>query len=544
MRSVFLIALLLLSTREASAASPATSVPAGHHGYRLTTWVAPSYFHGVHGMAVAADGSVYAGDILGQTVWRIPPGSHQPVVFVPAPAGMADDVAIGLDGSIVWTSILNGFLYRRSPDGVITTLASGLPGINSVGFAADGRLFASQLEGVDRLFEIVAGAPPKLMMEHAGGLNGFQIVNNLMYAPQGSLKRVITLDLTNNKATELANGFQWPTGVKVDSRGRIYAVDLTAGALYRIHPGAANEKIAQFLPGIDNLAIDHQDRILVSSPGDNTIFRVDPDTRRVEPWIEGRLSVPGGVAVAADGSVLVADTFGFKAVSPRTRRVSDLGRRVGEPIVAGLNVHACEGAVTLSHWYESSVRLLDSTARVTKRRITGLAKPQDAILLPDHSLLIAETGKHRLARALVEGDTAETFMEGFDAPAGLTCAKAGKVYVTDAAAGTVSEIAIATRQRRLVASGLNRPEGIALAPDSALYVAEVGARRLLKLRPDGGTPRNIVDLPQSLDPPPGIPLPWVITGVAVADDGRIYVSSPATTALYMIEPPRSRSPQR
>lgn len=539
------LVMLMLAAGIAFAAPSPTDEPRGRSGYRLETVVAPSFFHGVHGMAVAPNGDVYAGDIIGQTVWRIPAKTRVPEPFIPAPFGMADDVAIGPDGRLVWTSILTGVLYEQRPGGRPHALATELPGINSVGFSPDGRLYASQLWGADKLFVLDGRDPPRLLMEHNGGLNGFQINGRgVMYAPQGTLKRVVRLDLATMKLEVLATGFVWPTGVKLDSRGRIFVVDLTAGTLSHVATDGTIEHLAQLPPNIDNLAIDRDDKILVSSPGNNTIYRVDPETRAIERWIAGRLSVPGGVAVDTKGRVLVADTFAFKAVEPYTVTLHELGLRPGYPLVTGMNVHTCEGRTTLSNWYESSVRVLDAEGLVTELLIQDLAKPQDAVALPDGSLLIAETAGHRLSRVAPGASRAEPFLTGFEAPTGLTCARDGVVYVTDVSAGTITEVGLADRHRRLVMKDLKRPEGIVLAADSALYVAEVGTRRLLRIPTNGQGRKTVADLPASLDPPPGVPLPWVITGVALDVEGRLYVSSPLTTALYAIDPPHRKKGAR
>ena len=56
------------------------------------------------------------------------------------------------------------------------------------------------------------------------------------------------------------------------------------------------------------------------------------------------------------------------------------------------------------------------------------------------------------------------------------------VYVTEAFAGQVSLIE-SNGEKTVIAKDLKMPEGIALAPDGKLIVAEVGAKRIVQIDP-------------------------------------------------------------
>jgi glucose/arabinose dehydrogenase len=91
---------------------------------------------------------------------------------------------------------------------------------------------------------------------------------------------------------------------------------------------------------------------------------------------------------------------------------------------------------------------------------------------------------------------------------------------------------------RVLASGLAQPEGIASLADGRLAVAETGTGRLLLLDPATGAieiaarglPLGIPDIPYA---PRGI----VPTGVAVAADGTIFVSSDREGSILRLRPP-------
>ncbi len=79
------------------------------------------------------------------------------------------------------------------------------------------------------------------------------------------------------------------------------------------------------------------------------------------------------------------------------------------------------------------------------------------------------------------------------------------------------------------------PEGIALAPDGKLIVAEVGAKRLVEIDPQSGTVSEIAgNLPIGLvGAPSGLPTN-IPTGVGVGASGTIYFSSDIENAIYKV----------
>jgi len=152
----------------------------------VTKLVPGSAFHGVHGLGIDKSGRLFAGSVAGAALYEVDIASGTAKVAIPAPEGMADDIAFAPDGTMAWTGFLTGDLYSRKGDGPVKKLASGLPSINSLAFRKDGRLYATQAFLGDALYEIdVEGVkPPRLIMEKMGGLNGFEFgPDDLLYGP-------------------------------------------------------------------------------------------------------------------------------------------------------------------------------------------------------------------------------------------------------------------------------------------------------------------------------------------------------------------------
>jgi len=92
-----------------------------------------------------------------------------------------------------------------------------------------------------------------------------------------------------------------------------------------------------------------------------------------------------------------------------------------------------------------------------------------------------------------------------------------------------------------VASGLDRPEGLALAPDGRLLVVETGADRLLAIDPATGDQEVLAEglgfalaNPVAAGTNVSLPPHFVFSGVAVSPSGDVYVSADAANAIYRI----------
>jgi len=116
----------------------------------------------------------------------------------------------------------------------------------------------------------------------------------------------------------------------------------------------------------------------------------------------------------------------------------------------------------------------------------------------------------------------------------MVAASSSAVYVTEAFSGQISLIET-NGEKTIVAKDLKMPEGIALAPDGKLIVAEVGAKRIVSIDPKSGAVTEIAgNLPIGLAAAPGGLPTNIPTGVGVGASGTIYFSSDIENAIYKV----------
>src|SRR5437588_11500472 len=179
--------------------------------YEITRLVPGSAFHGVHGLGIDNAGRLFAGSVAGAALYEVDRNNGTAKIAIPNPEGMADDIAFAPDRTMAWTGFLTGELYSRKGDGPIKKLASGLPGINSLAYRKDGRLYASTVFLGDTLYEIdTEGAKaPRMIMEKMGGLNGFEFgPDDKLYGPLWFKGQVAKIDVDKPELTVVAGGFK------------------------------------------------------------------------------------------------------------------------------------------------------------------------------------------------------------------------------------------------------------------------------------------------------------------------------------------------
>lgn len=507
--------------------------------------VAPSAFAGVHGLAVDAKGRLLAGSVLGNTMWEVDRNTGAARVFIDAPEGQADDIAVGPKGELAWTNYLMGMLrYRESDTAPMRVLAKDLPGLNSLDFdRRNGKLYASQVFLGDALWEIdrEGQKPPRLIKKDMGGFNGFEAgPDGMLYGPLWFKGQVVKIDPANGNMTVIADGFKIPAAANLDGKGNLWVVDARSGELVRVELATGRKTVAkQLRPSLDNLAIAPDGTIYVSNMANNEVQAFDPATGELRTLTSGKVAAPAGMKI--DGNDLwVADVFGFRQVDVRTGEVRDIFRMQRDPdLDYPFAVGLSPKLFALSSWFTGSVQLVDRQTLKTVETIHGLKAPFDAIPMPDGSVIYAEIATGSITRASGPKFAQKSVLaSGLNGPVQMIVGQDGALYVTEAAGRLLRLPLDASAPLRAVAEGLALPEGLAQTPWGSFIVAESAARRLVEIAPDGSRRTVAENLPIGLAPGPGLPPPYVVTGVAVGRDGSIYMAADRNNAIYRIRPVR------
>jgi sugar lactone lactonase YvrE len=286
-----------------------------------------------------------------------------------------------------------------------------------------------------------------------------------------------------------------------------------------------------------------EDTIYVSDGEMNRIWRIDPDGA-TKVFAEN-LNAPSAIALGPDGTLVVADTGShtIKRIEPQTGRVTVVagtqdksGFADGAPGDSLFNgpvgvAVSSDGTIFVADSYNDRIRAIDVEGRV--RTLAGGEAPgyRDAAVGADArfdtpcgisvdtdgSLVVADTGNHRLRRVQLDGvvtTIAGTGTQGvidgslseasFNEPVGVVVDADGTIYVTDSGGSAVrvcrrgfwrQVYTLAGYANAGLADGalegarLSRPVGLAVSPDGTLLVADSG-NRLIRAVVREGTKRG------------------------------------------------------
>lgn len=274
--------------------------------------------------------------------------------------------------------------------------------------------------------------------------------------------------------------FGEPYGIAVDKKGIVYVSDGEAGKIFRILPEGKIELVTDKLNTPSAIAFENVENLIIADSGSNTIKRLNiingeitaiAGNENKRGFADGEaanalFNAPIGLAASKDGKIYVADTYNDKIRLIENGKVSTL---------AGNSKGFADGV--------GAEAKFDTPC--------GLA------ILPDGSLLVADTGNRRLRRIETDGTTTtvagtgeQDSVDGFPMqatfvePTAVMVNETGVVYVTDGNSirvigrrtfpfvETISGTKRGLADGSLRKSQFNRLSGLASDNDGNLFVTD------------------------------------------------------------------------
>ena len=453
-------------------------------------------FSAPQAIVVDAAGNLYVADTgLTKAIRKITPAGVVSTLASAARGARLSEprgLALLADGSLLVADAGQHELLRLGADGQLSSWAgsSGSPG-SADGGATQARFYAPM--------GLAGTAAGRLLLADSG--------NHLLREIDPAAATASTLAgqfgfSASVEGDRLAARFEDPYAAAVDAAGRLFVADASDHALRVITPDGRSQLLAG-LPGrygwADGtaeqarffkplgIALGADGSLYVADSGSHRIRRVAPDGRtttvagtgqrghRDGAAANAQFSEPSGVAVAADGSVYVAD-FGshvLRRIAP-DGQVSTVAGSAGQGgfVDGALGVNRLRSPVDLALDAGGNLVVLDRSNHAVR--------------------VLAANGQLRT----LAGSGAAGFADGqgtaarFQFPSGLAVDAAGTVYVADTdnqrlrridASGLVSSLAGGSFGRADgvgTAARFSNPKDVAVGADGRLWLADRGNRSL------------------------------------------------------------------
>ena len=498
------------------------------------------------GVAVDSAGNVYVADVSNNTIRKVTPaGVVRTLAGLAGSSGSANGtgsaarfsqpyhVAVDSAGNVYVADTGNNAIRKVTPEGVVTTLASGFNSLHGVAVDSAGNVYGADA-GNNRIRKMTPG-------------------------------RVVTT---------LASGFDNPQGLAVDSAGNVYVVDSGNYTIRKATPAGVVTTLAG-RPGSPGgadgtgndarfnspsaVAVDSVGNVYVADIGNNAIRKMTPvGTAWVVTTLAGlaghygsadgtgsdaRFKGPASVAVDIHGNIYVADQ-----VNHTIRKMTPAGEVTTLAGLAGSSGTA-NGTGSMARFNGPTGVAVDSAGNVyvadfLNNRIRKVTAAGVVATLAGSGNFGSTDGTGSAAR--------------FSFPTGVAVDANGNVYVADAGNSSIRKVTPAGVVTTLAgldgshgsadgtgsAAQFDVPYGVAVDNAGNVYVTDNGNHNLRKVTPVGTnwvvtTLDGLAGNAGSADGMGSSARFYAPQGLAVDSAGNVYVADTFNNTIRKVTPART-----
>ncbi|MEO5586193.1 MAG: gluconolaconase [Novosphingobium sp.] len=509
-------------------------------GWTLERLSPPSRLQGANGIRTGADGRIYIAQVAGSCVSAIDVDTG--VIETISAAGGAitgpDDLVFDEAGNLYCTEITRDRVTVLRPDGTSSVVADGINVANPITYH-QGRLIAGELTMGGRIFEIDRNSGAKrVICEGVPMANAFEVgPDGKLYFPAQAANEIWRVSLDGGAPEVVAKDLGIPDSVKFHPDGYIVSTQVASGQVLKIDLRTGEKSIlADIGPGLDNVAFVNGRTFVSHITG--SIHEIT-SLGTAKPVVDKGLEWPMGVAVNAAGTVYAAD--GMFAYTVAAGAGIELAGTLFWPGYPGF----MRGIAAVgSDWFVTTANGTVARWQPGQEAETlahGYEIPM-GIAVSGQAVVFTDAGTGRVLS--LEGGQVTELASGLNKPYGVAISDRGDIFVAEADGQRIVKVTGGKAQTAF--DGLGRPEGLAVR-GTKLYVVDTATQQVLELDLVTGA-RTVLasDLPVG-GAPGAAPLRlggvgdmcgpmWSFTGIAAGADGALYLSGDAEGSVLTLRP--------
>lgn len=243
------------------------------------------------------------------------------------------------------------------------------------------------------------------------------------------------------------------------------------------------EVIAQGFGSPDDLVVTPSGDILFGDFGNNAVNIIRPGQAPVV--LASGVNEPEGMVIARDGAIILAEqkTNRILEIDPQTgqkKMLRQLVNNTGQDGVDGLGIDPATGDILIPD--SPNGRLLRMSRDGTKLTTiaNGFVRPTGAAVEPGGTIVVADEFGNAVYRLNANGT--KTRLASMYQPDDVIVGPDGTIYA-NGLGGDIVAINPATKEKRVIVSGLKLPHGLGMDSQGRLVIAEAGRNRIFRVLP-------------------------------------------------------------
>jgi sugar lactone lactonase YvrE len=357
----------------------------------------------------------------------------------------------------------------------------------------------------------------RVISDQVPGANGITVYRDRLFVDECRAGgRLLELFPDGRAPRLMADGLAMPNACAVGPDERLYFPEVLSGDIWRVAlNGGERERFISGLHTPPALKFDNRGALMVLESHTGEVTRIDLQTREKTRFaaLESGLD---NLVIAPDDRVFVSSFAhgGIWEVAPNGQSKV----LVPHGLIGPWDVAWSGGALFVGDG-PSLIRVRQDSGweRVGWVGDAGFPGMIRGLCAGPGAALYLSTTVGSVASFDPQTHQAQVLASGLERPLGIARSPQGSVIVVENGAGRILEIA-QDRDPKPIASGLDFPTGVAVAPDGACYVSETGAHRVVKINGGIETVADGLDTPQ---------------GIAVAGDALIVLDAGARQLLQI-----------
>ena len=405
---------------------------------------------------------------------------------------------------------------------VISAKGGDIIAPDDVAFDASGNLYATEvMDG--RVSMRDATGRTRVLRDDMPSANGITFHRDRLFI--GECRdggRLLELDRGGGAPRVLLENAPSPNAMEVGPDGLLYFPLMGANEIWRIDPdGGEPERVAADLGVPDAVKFDSSGCIVSTQVHSGQVLRIDPRS--------GERTVLAALNPGLDNLTFVGDRL---FVSNFTGEITEIvsGGEARAVLPGGLNwpldlAFGADGNLYIADGTYFYVLLADGTLKTAGMLFSpGYPGFLRGLACSSAGEFVVTTSNGQVARYRPGSNETEVLADGFDQLYGLAVSPTGAIVAAELGAGRVLSIRPGSLGQvvEVLASGLSDPVGVAIAPDGTPLVAEAAAGRVVRI---DGTDAKIATTLDGLQRPQGI----------VVFDGHLYVVDAGAKELVVFD---------